>query len=92
MDFLDLKDLSTPSVVAFIIMIAVNAAVMRATLSSIKGEVEKLEKKLEQLYTQLLKMSVLEARLGHIEKDLGKTQSRVNVIEQRFLFRASFDD
>ena len=93
MDFLSLIELvSTPSLIAFFVMIAVNVAVMRATLTSVKSEVEKLEKKLEQLYTQLLKVSVLEARIGHIEKDLSKSQSRVDVIEQRFLFRTSFDE
>lgn len=83
----DLLNLKTAS--AFIILVLTNVAVMRSTMQSIKGEVEKLEKKLELLHTHLLKVSVLEARLGHLEKDINKTQNRVDIIEERFLFRFS---
>ncbi|HCK32513.1 MAG: hypothetical protein CMH32_01245 [Micavibrio sp.] len=87
MNFLELDILSLPTVAAFFIMIIVNAAVTSVTLKGIKTEVEKLEKKLDQLHTQLLKIAVLEVRLGHLEKDLNKTSARLDTIEQTIVFK-----
>lgn len=87
MNFLELDILSLPTVAAFFIMIIVNAAVTGVTLKGIKTEVEKLEKKLDQLHTQLLKIAVLEVRLGHLEKDLNKTSARLDTIEQTIVFK-----
>lgn len=87
MNFLELDILSLPTMAAFFIMIIVNAAVTGVTLKGIKAEVEKLEKKLDQLHTQLLKIAVLEVRLGHLEKDLNKTSSRLDTIEQTIVFK-----
>lgn len=86
MDFLALDMSNVPAVSAFSALALINIAVMRVSLSSVKSEMEKLEKKLELLHTHLLKVSVIEARLGHLEKDLNKTADRVQIIEQRFLF------
>ena len=87
MNFLELDILSLPTVAAFFIMIIVNAAVTSVTLKGIKTEVEKLEKKLDQLHTQLLKIAVLEVRLGHLEKDLNKTSARLDTIEQTIVLK-----
>lgn len=87
MNFLELDILSLPTVAAFFLMIIVNAAVTSVTLKGIKTEVEKLEKKLDQLHTHLMKIAVLEVRLGHLEKDLNKTSARLDTIEQTIVFK-----
>ncbi len=85
--FFSLGALPLPTLLTFIIMIVVNAAVTRFALHTMKEEVEKLEKRLEQLHTQLMKLFVLETRMTHTEKDLAKTQSKLDRIEAAFLFR-----
>lgn len=89
MEFLSMDASSIPTLSAVSALALINIAIMRVTLSSVKAEMEKLEKKLEILHTHLLKVSVIEARLGHLEKDINKTHERVNVIEQRFLFKST---
>lgn len=85
--FYSLGALPLPTLLTFLIMIIINAAVTRFALQTMKEEVEKLEKRLEQLHTQLMKLFVLEARIGHTEKELSKTQSKLDRIEAAFLFR-----
>lgn len=92
MDHFSIDLLSLPTLSAFLIMVLINAAVTRVTLTSIKSEVEKLEKKLDQLHTQLMKIAVLETRLGHLEKDLSKAQTRLETIENAFILKINNEE